>query len=198
MPKIFKHTYVSSPLILKSLQEEGRFCGYASVFNTVDTQGDRVLKGAFQKSLQKKSPPKMLWQHDTKEPIGLWHTLKEDSNGLYVEGQLLLDLQKGREAYSLLKKGILDGLSIGCTIKNAEFSDHDGARELSEVDLLEISLVTFAANTDAKILEVKENSLIKSSPNLIKSSSNALSPREYADLTREIQRAISILKNDKI
>ncbi len=161
MSDFVKETYLSSPLTLKKIQNEGRFSGYASVFNTLDSQGDRILKGAFLKSLKEKEPPKMLWQHDAKEPIGIWHIIKEDQNGLYVEGQLLLDIQRGREAYSLLKKGVLDGLSIGCSVKDADFSGGEGARDLKEVELLEISLVTFAANKDAKVTAVKNKGILR-------------------------------------
>lgn len=177
MSKLLKNMYLSSPLTLKHFQNEGQFSGYASLFQNTDSQGDRVLKGAFQKSLRENAPPKMLWQHDVKEPIGQWHLVKEDDRGLYVEGQLLLDLQKGREAYSLLKKGILDGLSIGCAIKEANYSKTDGTRELKAVELLEISLVTFPANEAAKITDVKGNK------------------EKQASIIKDIQRAIETLRS---
>lgn len=177
MPTLSNNTYLSSPLTLKHVQKEGQFCGYASLFENTDSQGDRVLKGAFQESLRKNASPKMLWQHDVKEPIGQWHLIQEDDKGLYVEGQLLLDLQKGREAYSLLKKGILDGLSIGCAIKESNYSEEDGARELKEVDLLEISLVTFPANEEAKITAVKGDK------------------QKVSSIIKDIQQAIKILKS---
>lgn len=149
-------------LCLSTIKEEGYFCGYASVFDVVDRQKDRVARGAFEKSLKKgKEMPKMLWQHDTKEPIGVWQTLKEDSKGLFVEGRLLMDLRKGREAHTLLKKGVVSGLSIGCQVVKASFCENEKVRTLKELELLEISLVTFAANTKAKILAVKGHSIFE-------------------------------------
>ena len=139
----------------------GLISGYASVFGVVDEQGDRVINGAFSRSLKdiddSSKWPKMLWQHDPKEPIGQWTKIQEDAKGLYVEGQLLLDLQRGREAYALLKSKVIDGLSIGYRVVEAHKSEMAGERLLSQLDLLEVSLVTFAANTAAKITEVKGN-----------------------------------------
>ena len=100
--------------------------------------------------------PKLLWQHDFRHPIGLWHDIREDSHGLFVEGQLLLDLVQGREAYSLLKNGIVDGLSIGfVTVRARRGEGRDHVRILEEVNLQEVSLVTFAANPKAKVERVK-------------------------------------------
>lgn len=182
MSSLLKETRLSVPLVLKNMGHEGYFSGYASVFETVDCQGDRVLKGAFQKSLSTTKVPKMLWQHDAKEPIGLWHTLREDHKGLYVEGQLLLELQRGREAYSLLKKGVLDGLSIGCTVQKSDFSEEDGVREIKDADLVEISLVTFAANQDARVMAVK-NGLREPS-----------SHESQETLLQALQQAVSVLQ----
>jgi HK97 family phage prohead protease len=144
-------------LHIKSYGDDGKFSGYASVFNYKDHQGDVVLKGAFEKSLQtcrhENQWPKMLWQHDSASPIGFWTDIYEDHYGLFVKGQLLLDVQKGREAYSLLKKGVIDGLSIGFRLEKA--SRGTQGRLIHQVDLQEISLVTFAANEQAKVREVK-------------------------------------------
>lgn len=146
-------------LSLKSLTTDGFFTGYASVFNVLDVQGDRINRGAFRQTLaawkSRGSWPKMLWQHDVQNPIGQWKSITEDEYGLFVEGQLLLDLQKGREAHTLLKAGAVDHLSIGFYVRQSIKGAKKDERILTEVDLHEISLVTFAANTDAKIISVK-------------------------------------------
>ena len=150
---------VTIPWVVKSIEDQGIFKGYASVFNTLDDQGDRVAPGAFKQSLtnwqQKNALPKMLWQHDQGEPIGWWKTIHEDQHGLYVEGQLLLSLLKGREAYEMLKNAMIDKLSIGCRVIEAGHGEQGPERWLKTLDLLEISLVTFAANTDTHITLVK-------------------------------------------
>lgn len=158
MKKIF-----DCPLSLKNWDADGSFNGYASVFGIIDSQGEEVASGAFDHSLKSwgKSgkKPKLLWQHDYRQPIGLWREIREDQHGLFVEGQLLLDLAQGREAYSLLKNGVVDGLSIGfVTVKARRKEGRDGSprvRVLEEVNLQEISLVTFAANPKAKVERVK-------------------------------------------
>ena len=147
------------PFELKHLGQQGRFTGYASVFRHVDCDQDVIQKGAFQTAISHfqlhKDHPKMLWQHDATTPIGKWAVLKEDAHGLYVEGQLFLDLPKGKEAYTLLKEGVVDSLSIGFTpVKSTPRAK--GGREISEVILYEISLVTFPANEHAKITSIKQ------------------------------------------
>lgn len=144
---------------IKSTLEDGWFLGYASVFNIIDNQNEQVAPGAFTKTLhqwqQQNLMPKMLWQHDPKTPIGIWRHIAEDTHGLCVEGQLLLDLQQGKEAYSLLRKGVIDGLSIGFTVTRARKNYTTKTRILEEINLYEISLVTFAANPQARILRCK-------------------------------------------
>jgi len=101
-------------LSVKNLEEDGTFTGYASVFGTVDLHQEVVVPGAFNQSLkkwnQRQQLPKMLWQHDPKIPIGVWQEIKEDPYGLFVKGKLLLDIRQGRDAYALLKSGVVDGV----------------------------------------------------------------------------------------
>lgn len=150
---------IDTPLSVKSLEPDGTFSGYASVFGIVDSQGEEVAPGVFDASLkswqQSGKMPKLLWQHDCRKPIGLWHEIREDNHGLFVKGQLLLDIEQGREAYTLLKNGIVDGLSIGFLTVRARKASASHKRVLEEVALHEISLVTFAANQHAKVDRVK-------------------------------------------
>lgn len=153
----FEQKLMDFPLSLKAIADDGCFVGYASVFDEVDNQQDVILRGAFARTVKGRgaSKIKLLWQHDTKEPIGVFNVIKEDSFGLYVEGRLLLDLQRGREAYSLLKTGAVEGLSIGFAVKKASLDHETGNRIISDLELYEISLVTFPANSKAKISRVK-------------------------------------------
>ncbi len=137
-------------------QADGTFKGYASIFDEVDSHNDRVVRGAFKKSLasavEEGRLPKMLWQHNEKDIIGVWTTIQEDSKGLYVEGKLLTDVTKAKEAQALIKERALDGLSIGYRVKEALCGHEKGAtRLLTEVELFEISLVTFPANSGSRI-----------------------------------------------
>jgi hypothetical protein len=145
---------------VKFLNESAVFEGYASVFDRVDSVKDRVQKGAFEKSLKRyvalqKMPP-LLWQHEPETPIGAWRVIREDERGLFVRGELFVEhIQKAREAYKLLKEGVLSGLSIGYRVVKAEIDQKDKTRFLREIDLLEISLVTFPAQDEARISAVK-------------------------------------------
>lgn len=160
MQNNIEHKMQKTTFITKNLESDGIFFGYASVFNCIDLQNDELMPGAFNSSLkkwnEKKGMPKMLWQHDHTKPIGKWLEVFEDEIGLFAKGQLLTNTAWGSEAYKLLKNKIVDGLSIGFSLNKHKFSEK-GHKQIEEVDLHEISLVTFAANPKAKILNVKNN-----------------------------------------
>lgn len=145
---------------LKFVAETGLFEGYASVFNVTDSTGDVILPGAFAKTLDKarlegRLPP-MLWQHDPAQPIGVWRDLHEDGHGLFVRGELFVqDIPLAREACKLLKEDVVTGLSIGYRAREARRDVQNGLRVLAEVELIEISMVTFPANDFARIRRVK-------------------------------------------
>lgn len=140
---------------VKELDEEKRiFEGYASVFGNVDAYNDIVQKGAFKKTIDERvSEIKILWQHDTHQPIGKLIEAKEDQFGLKVKGKIS-NTEKGKEALQLMKDGVINQLSIGYDTVKKEYND-DGHRLLKEIKLYEVSPVTFAANTAAEILGVK-------------------------------------------
>lgn len=128
--------------------------GYASLFGMADQGGDVVQAGAYGRSLKSLAAAgrrvKMLWQHDPAQPIGIWDEVFEDARGLFVKGRLLSDVAKGREAAALIEAGAIDGLSIGYRTKRAE-KDAGGRRLLSELELWEVSLVTFPMLTGARV-----------------------------------------------
>lgn len=128
--------------------------GYASLFGLTDQGNDVVDAGAYSASLgrglQKNRTVKMLWQHDPTQPIGVWDEVREDAKGLWVKGRILTDVAKGREAAALIEAGAIDGLSIGYrTVKSSK--DGAGKRHLSELELWEVSLVTFPMLPDARV-----------------------------------------------
>ena len=128
--------------------------GYASYFGKRDKSGDIVERGAYAASLKALAAAgrrvKMLWQHDPAQPIGIWDEVREDARGLYVKGRLLSDVAKGREAVALIEAGAIDGLSIGYRTVCAQ-KDGKGQRRLSELELWEVSLVTFPMLPDARV-----------------------------------------------
>ncbi|MEM9577236.1 MAG: HK97 family phage prohead protease [Pseudomonadota bacterium] len=128
--------------------------GYASLFGAVDQGNDVVEAGAYAASLaalkSKGARVKMLWQHDPTQPIGIWDEVREDAKGLWVKGRLLDSIEKGREAKALIQAGAIDGLSIGYRTRKAA-KNSKGQRLLTELELWEVSLVTFPMLPTARI-----------------------------------------------
>jgi HK97 family phage prohead protease len=135
--------------------EDGIFEGYASVFDVVDHGMDVVAKGAFRKSLDSGRKVKMLWQHDKTKVIGVWDEMREDERGLYVKGRLLKDVALGREAMALMRAGAIDSMSIGYRTIEAVPEAGGRVRKLTELDLFEVSVVTFPMNESARVTDVK-------------------------------------------
>lgn len=128
--------------------------GYASLFGIRDRGGDVVAPGAYRAALarlaQRGERVRMLWQHDQAQPIGIWDEVVEDARGLRVKGRILTDVSRGREAAALVAAGALDGLSIGYRTTKAEPLP-GGGRRLVELELWEVSLVTFPMLPEARL-----------------------------------------------
>ena len=141
----------------KAVSDKGEFEGYGSTFNNVDQGWDIMMPGSFKSSLSKRPPGKvkMLLQHNSYQPCGVWTDMAEDSKGLYCKGQFLMNTTVGRETYEMVKAGALDGLSIGFRTLKDEYDHANGTRMIKEVDLREISVVTFPMNEEAQISSVK-------------------------------------------
>jgi hypothetical protein len=125
-----------------------RFAGYAAVFDRVDRGGDVVRAGAFARSLKRgEASVPLLWQHDGAKPIGRIEYLKEDRRGLRVIARLSGG-SAGQEAAALLKEGTVAGLSFGYRVREAR---GDAPRELMDVELVEVSLVTRPMQPRARV-----------------------------------------------
>jgi HK97 family phage prohead protease len=147
----------------------GTFSGYGAVFGNIDSHGDVIEPDAFDRSLKewqgKGKWPKMLLQHggmgvtsDDMLPIGQWTAMGVDAKGLHVTGRLFaMGTERGQYVYEGLKSGELDELSIGYHPKKAERGTRHGesVRLLKDIELMEVSIVTFASNDRAKVTGVK-------------------------------------------
>jgi HK97 family phage prohead protease len=145
---------ISENFLIKAVGLENTIIsGYASVFNIVDSQNDIVQKGAFEDT--KPENIKLLWQHYTLKPIGIIKSLYEDDYGLKIQAEINNRILLGKETTELVRQKAIDGLSIGFCAKDFEY-DNQGVRLLKKVDLMEISVVTFPANRNAGIINVKK------------------------------------------
>lgn len=142
-------------LEMKADADTGMIEGYGSVFGVPDLGGDIVMRGAFSASLASGRVPKMLWQHNAMEPIGVWENVSEDDNGLKMSGRILTETTKGRDAIAFARAGAVDGLSIGFRVTDADMDQKTGSRMIKGAELWEVSMVTFPMNEAARIHSVK-------------------------------------------
>ena len=140
-----------------SLTSDGTVEGYASLFGEVDQARDMVMPGAFTRTLAQRGLRKipMLFQHDPSEPVGVWLDLHEDFRGLKARGRLIPDVARGRELLALLQQEAIDGLSIGYRTVRGQIDPKTRIRKLYQVDLWEISIVTFPLLAGARVQAVK-------------------------------------------
>ncbi|WP_341764542.1 phage major capsid protein [Candidatus Tisiphia endosymbiont of Beris chalybata] len=144
-------------LIIKSVGENGvHISGYASVYNVLDQHNDLIIKGAFASPEIDKPNIKLLWQHDCTKPIGVIHSLTEDDYGLQVDAIINNKIETGREAIELVRQGAVDGLSIGFNIQLANYNNLN-QRVITKAKLVEVSIVTFPANCQAKITHITKH-----------------------------------------
>jgi HK97 family phage prohead protease len=151
------HAPISSPSRI-SLTRDGNVEGYASLFGEIDQARDMVMPGAFTKTLAQRGLRKipMLFQHDPAEPVGIWLDLHEDFRGLWARGRLIPDVARGRELLALVSEGAIDGLSIGYRTVRGQIDPRTRVRKLYQVDLWEVSIVTFPLLAGARVRAVKQ------------------------------------------
>src|SRR3954452_4272874 len=146
------------PMSLVSLSGDGAVEGYASLFGEVDQARDMVMPGAFAQTLKQRGLRKipMLFQHDPAEPVGVWLEIAEDFRGLRARGRLIPDVMRAKELLALIRAGAIDGLSIGYRTVRGQIDPKTRVRRLYQVDLWEISIVTFPLLNGARVAAVKQ------------------------------------------
>ncbi len=167
-------------LEVKSVQADGTFSGYGSVWGVVDSYRETVAPGAFAESLAalaaKGRRLPVLWQHRTGEPIGQWDVLREDEHGLYGEGTLWTeDAPYARLALRGMRSAAITGLSIGFWTREDSFDELTRIRTLKRVDLVEVSIVTSPANDEARVDTIKAKL----------AAGELISEREFGKILRE-------------
>ena len=141
-----------------TIEPDGTVEGYASLFGEIDQARDMVMPGAFAQTLKQRGLRKipMLFQHDPAEPVGVWLEITEDFRGLRARGRLIPDVMRAKELLALLKAGAVDGLSIGYRTVRGQIDPKSRVRRLYQVDLWEISIVTFPLLNGARVSAVKQ------------------------------------------
>ena len=168
-----------APVDLKSVEADGTFSGYASLFGAVDLGQDLVMPGAFHESLGERGSRgvKLLFQHDPNEPIGVWLEINEDNKGLFARGRLMPEVTRAREVLSLMRAGALDGLSIGFRTQQGRTDPASGVRRLDKIDLWEISVVTFPMLPQARVSTVKRARARRAGQSLASAHSSSLASK---------------------
>jgi HK97 family phage prohead protease len=187
------------PFEIKSIADSGVIEGVISAFGQVDSYGDTIERGAYTKSIERlrredrKLP--LLYQHDPSRPIGVWTDLAERSDGLFGKAELVMEVPDAIAAHALARKGALTGISIGFRVGPDGAHDNGKVRILSEIDLVEASLVTFPADTHARVTAVKSIRDAKDIADLLRAA--GLSGREAKRAAGAAWRAINDTEDDE-
>lgn len=190
---------------LNSLEKKSNKCffsGYASIFDMIDYQNDIIAPGAFSNTIKNCNKIILLWQHDHNQPIGKINNLKEDEKGLFVYGELVLDILKALDVYHMLKNDILDSFSIGYTPTKFSYKSNkkydNKVRLINELKLWEISLVTFPANNFAKINNIAYDSIFENEYDKNYSNIDNIffdnNPKTSLDLSKNIETDRYLIK----
>lgn len=152
---------------VKEVTPSGNFTGYGSVYGVVDQGNDIVAHGAFAESLAnakaKNRLPAMLFGHQAGQlPVGAYQKMTEDATGLWLDGTLATDTQRGGDLHKLMKMGAISGLSIGFVTRDDSYDRVTDVRTIKKADLWEVSLVNFPMNDSARVQSVKSIELIES------------------------------------
>ncbi|GGD42589.1 HK97 family phage prohead protease [Aureimonas glaciei] len=162
--------------------DTGIFTGYAAIYAEMNSHGETIKPGAFRKTLaeHKRSGtrPVMLWSHNPSEIIGVWDEIEEDAKGLRVKGRIIRETARGAETYALIKAGAVNGLSMGFRARSATRSA-DGGRVLTDIELVEISVVGLPSAAKARIKSL--NSL---------RSGRSLSAAAFVEACRKATRSL--------
>ena len=179
---------------------EGLVKAFVSVYGNVDSANEICDFGCFKDSLEYKYPVFCLY-HNWEMPIGkvivaeeipagdqrLPDDLKE-WGGLYVEAQINLDKEMGRDAWSDIKHGVLDEYSIGYVVQE-DFVDKQGYRHLTKVDLIEASPVVRAANRKTKTVEVKSDQSLETNESA--QENTQINTKQMNELLERIQQLLA-------
>lgn len=162
--------------------------GYAAVFANIDSYNDRIQKGAFVNTINGTNRDRIAFckDHDLRDVIGVIVDLREDEKGLWFRAKIS-KTRDGKDVEILLEDGALKEFSIGYITKAYEWNEEEGIRTLTEIELWEISLVTRAANDQAKVIATE----IKS-----EDDTRGLSDEELIEKKNKADQELRLLENE--
>lgn len=135
-----------------AVNDSGEISGIAWPFGSADRVGDMIQKGAF---ASVNLPLTMLFGHDQNDPVGVWSEAVEQPDGLHLKGRLLVDdVARAREVRALVRSGAVRGISIGFVTRKAS-GRPGGGRTITELELLEASLVAIPMHPGARVTSAK-------------------------------------------
>lgn len=180
--------------------ETGTFTCYGNVKGNIDHARDRTLDGAYMKSIERHmkngTMPKMFWMHNPYElPVGKWIEMREDEKGLFLRGKIS-DTAMGRDIYTLMKDGAIDSFSIGYIEVESRWNTEKQCNDLIELDIKEISIVTFACNEESLLQDIKHRidegeTVTKADLRVILKSTGLLSKRQIENVTANYQPVVN-------
>lgn len=184
-------------LELKLDADRKAFSGYASVFNATDAYNDTIHPKAYDRTIKRKGadrPIRMRWNHYG-PVIGKWTRIETDSKGLYVEGELTPGHSVAEDVHALLRHGAIDGMSIGYQPRKAEKLD-DGRRLLTDIELIEISVVEEPADLGARVSGVKD--MIEAATTLAECEAILRNVGQFsrADATKVVNKVVAFCKRE--
>jgi len=174
------------------IEEDGTVEGYASLFGEIDGARDMVMPGAFRRTLKSRGLRRvpMLFQHDPAEPVGVWLELVEDFRGLRARGRLIPEVARARELLALVRGGAVDGLSIGFRTVKGRVDPASRVRRIHDLDLWEISIVTFPLLAGARVRAKGAGTGASSSPK--PTHARARAEREWSAVMRSAALPASV------
>ena len=150
--KTNKTLYLNSAFETKSYKKGSKSLNIAGYANTItkDRAGDVVTAQAWAKGVENyRRNPVLLYQHKHDNPIGRVDKITVDKKGIFVEAAVSEAAEKNHGVQTLIKDGALKSFSVGFRVKDGKYNSNDDTMMITDVELLEISVVSVPCNQDS-------------------------------------------------
>ena len=147
-----KTLYINSAFETKSFKKKDKKLKIAGYANTTakDRVGDVVTAQAWAKGVENyRRNPVLLYQHKHENPIGRVDKITVDKKGIFVEASVSDAAEQNHGVQTLIKDGALKSFSVGFRVKDGKYNREDDSMMITDVELLEISVVSVPCNQDS-------------------------------------------------